>query len=166
MSEATLAFNGAPTVVLFQGAWADGSGWAGVIAPLQLTGKSEEAPASQIRDISGTLGELQRVLGAIAEGLRDPEPLADVLLAPEVAMLPTHVEIGTPAQPELLPDGLSGREVEVLQLVAEGLTNAQVAARLFLSPKTVSSHLGSIFGKLGVSSRAGATRFALEHGLV
>ena len=54
----------------------------------------------------------------------------------------------------------------MLSLVAEGLTNAQVAGRLFLSPKTVGSHLVSIFGKLGVTSRAGATRVAIERGLV
>ena len=46
------------------------------------------------------------------------------------------------------------------------ITNARIAERLFLSPKTVSTHLVSIFGKLGVASRAGATRFAIEHGLV
>jgi DNA-binding NarL/FixJ family response regulator len=54
----------------------------------------------------------------------------------------------------------------VLRLVADGLTTPQIAERLFISPKTVSTHLVSIFGKLGVTSRAGATRFALEHGLV
>jgi predicted ATPase/DNA-binding CsgD family transcriptional regulator len=62
--------------------------------------------------------------------------------------------------------GLTPREVEVLGLVAEGLTSAQVAHRLFLSPRTVHRHLSSIYRKLGVSSRSAATRFALEHGLV
>jgi predicted ATPase/DNA-binding CsgD family transcriptional regulator len=64
------------------------------------------------------------------------------------------------------PAGLSPREVEVLGLVAEGLTNAQVAERLFLSPRTVQRHLNSIYHKLGVSSRTAATRFALEHRLL
>jgi DNA-binding NarL/FixJ family response regulator len=63
------------------------------------------------------------------------------------------------------PGGLTAREVEVLRLVAAGLTNAQVAARLFLSPRTVDRHLDSIYSKLAVSTRAAATRFALEHGL-
>ena len=63
------------------------------------------------------------------------------------------------------PAGLSEREIEVLQLVAEGLTDAQVADRLSLSPRTVSQHLRSIYNKLGVNSRAAATRFAVEHGL-
>jgi predicted ATPase/DNA-binding NarL/FixJ family response regulator len=61
--------------------------------------------------------------------------------------------------------GLTEREIEVLRLVARGLTNHQVAKRLYLSPKTVSTHLTSIYGKIGISSRTAATRFALEHGL-
>ena len=65
-----------------------------------------------------------------------------------------------------LPHGLSAREVEVLRLVATGMTNAEVADQLFLSPRTVHAHLHRIFGKIGVSSRAAATRFAMEHGLV
>jgi DNA-binding CsgD family transcriptional regulator len=166
MSEATLAANGAPTVVLVHGAWPDGSGWAGVIAPLHRAGEAVVAPANPLRDISGTLGELQRVLGAIAEGLREPAPPADLLATPEVAVLPARAESGSLAQTRLLAGGLSGREVEVLQLVAEGLTNAQIAERLFVSPKTVGSHLVSIFGKLGVTSRAAATRCAIEQGLV
>jgi DNA-binding NarL/FixJ family response regulator len=63
------------------------------------------------------------------------------------------------------PRGLTAREVEVLRLVAEGLTDAQVAERLVLSPRTVSQHLRSVYNKLGVSSRAAATRFAIEHRL-
>jgi DNA-binding CsgD family transcriptional regulator len=53
----------------------------------------------------------------------------------------------------------------VLKLVAGGLTNAQVAERLFLSPRTINAHLNSIYHKLGVSSRSAATRFAIEHDL-
>jgi ATP/maltotriose-dependent transcriptional regulator MalT len=71
-----------------------------------------------------------------------------------------------PSTPEHHPGGLTSREVEVLGLVAEGLTNAQVAQRLFLSPRTVQRHLNSIYHKLGISSRTAATRFALDHGLV
>jgi predicted ATPase/DNA-binding NarL/FixJ family response regulator len=64
------------------------------------------------------------------------------------------------------PGGLTAREVEVLQLVAQGLTDAQVAEKLVLSPRTVSTHLTAIYGKLEVNSRSAATRFAVEHGLV
>ncbi len=72
----------------------------------------------------------------------------------------------TPARPSSYPAELSSRETEVLKLVARGLTNDQVAEELFISPRTVQRHLTSIYGKLGVSSRAAATRFALEHDLV
>ncbi len=64
-----------------------------------------------------------------------------------------------------LADPLTPREAEVLRLVAEGLTNAQVAERLFLSPRTVDRHLNAVYTKLGVENRAAATRFAVEHGL-
>jgi predicted ATPase/DNA-binding CsgD family transcriptional regulator len=74
---------------------------------------------------------------------------------------------GTSQPPaEISRFGLTAREIDVLRLVASGLTDAQIADRLYLSPKTVSSHLGHIYGKLGVSSRAGATRIALDNGLV
>ena len=56
--------------------------------------------------------------------------------------------------------GPTPREVDVLQLVTEGLTNVQTAERLYLSPKTVSSHLVSVFAKLEVSSRSSAARVA------
>jgi ATP/maltotriose-dependent transcriptional regulator MalT len=64
-----------------------------------------------------------------------------------------------------LPKGLSEREVEVLRLVAEGKTNRQIATHLVLSEKTVGRHLANIFDKLGVSSRAAATAFAVREGL-
>jgi ATP/maltotriose-dependent transcriptional regulator MalT len=64
------------------------------------------------------------------------------------------------------PAGLTEREVEVLRLVAAGLTNNEIAAELYLSAKTVSRHLSNIFTKIGVSSRAAATAFAFEHQLV
>jgi DNA-binding CsgD family transcriptional regulator len=74
--------------------------------------------------------------------------------SPETAALETN------------PAGLSAREAEVLRLVATGLTNAEVAEKLFLSSRTVDWHLGSIYRKLGIHSRAEATRFASEHGLL
>ena len=64
-----------------------------------------------------------------------------------------------------LPGGLTGREAEVLALVAAGRSNREVAAALVLSPKTVARHLSNIFAKLGVSSRTQAAAYAFEHGL-
>ena len=58
------------------------------------------------------------------------------------------------------------QEIAVLRLVAQGLTDAQVAEKLVLSPRTVSTHLTSIYGKLQVNSRSAATRFAVENGVV
>jgi DNA-binding NarL/FixJ family response regulator len=65
---------------------------------------------------------------------------------------------------ELL-NGLTPREIEILRLVALGLSDQNVAERLVISPRTVNAHLTSIYNKLGVKSRAAATRFAVEHGL-
>ncbi len=63
------------------------------------------------------------------------------------------------------PSSLTAREVEVLRLVAQGLTNPQVAEHLFLSPRTIDAHLQRIYGKLDVPNRGAAIRFAVEHGL-
>lgn len=63
------------------------------------------------------------------------------------------------------PAGLSARETEVLRLVAAGLTNAQIAEQLVISPRTVDAHLTSIYSKIGVKSRTAATRYAFEHHL-
>jgi DNA-binding NarL/FixJ family response regulator len=60
---------------------------------------------------------------------------------------------------------LTARELEVLRLVAQGLTNAQVARALTVTPRTINAHLTSIYGKLDVTSRAGAIRYALERHL-
>jgi DNA-binding CsgD family transcriptional regulator len=62
--------------------------------------------------------------------------------------------------------GLTTREIEVLRLLATGMTNRAIASRLMISEKTVASHLSHIFTKLQLPSRAAATAFAYEHGLV
>ncbi len=63
------------------------------------------------------------------------------------------------------PDGLTAREVEVLRLLAGGLTDLQIAEKLILSPRTVHTHISSIYTKLSVTSRSAATRYAIEHHL-
>jgi DNA-binding NarL/FixJ family response regulator len=65
----------------------------------------------------------------------------------------------------LSSEGLTTREVEVLRLLARGLTNAQIAEELVVSLLTVKAHLRSIYSKLGVTSRSAATRYVLEHHL-
>jgi HD-GYP domain-containing protein (c-di-GMP phosphodiesterase class II) len=68
-----------------------------------------------------------------------------------------------PAEP---PAPLSQREVEVLRLLARGLSNREMAEVLIISPKTVGHHVQHIYDKLGISTRVGATLFALQHGIV
>jgi HD-GYP domain-containing protein (c-di-GMP phosphodiesterase class II) len=64
------------------------------------------------------------------------------------------------------PAGLSEREVEVLRLIARGASYKEVAGRLFISPKTAEHHIEHIYAKIGVSSRAAAALFAMEHSLL
>ncbi len=68
--------------------------------------------------------------------------------------------------PITYPDRLTAREVEVLRLVAQGLSDTQIAGKLVISSGTVNAHLKSIYGKIQVSSRSAATRYAIEHYLV
>ncbi len=70
-----------------------------------------------------------------------------------------------PAQSPLLQE-LNSREVEVLRLVARGLNNADIAARLFLSEGTVRNYVSSILAKLGLSDRTQAAVLAIQHGLL
>jgi DNA-binding CsgD family transcriptional regulator len=71
-----------------------------------------------------------------------------------------------PNSPPAYPAGLSAREVEVLRLVAKDMTNAQIVTELYISPRTVNAHLGSVYLKIGSSTRTEATRFASEHDLL
>ncbi len=79
---------------------------------------------------------------------------------PDLARLPS----GSPGSSARTPGGLTQREAEVLALAAEGKTNREIAAVLVLSEHTIRRHLQNVFGKLGVSSRAAATRVWLTAG--
>jgi len=84
--------------------------------------------------------------------------------------MPLHatIELVNPTRPRPsleVSEGLTPRELEVLALVAQGLTDAEVAERLVVSLRTVHAHLRSTYRKLDVHSRSAATRYALEHGL-
>jgi DNA-binding NarL/FixJ family response regulator len=80
-------------------------------------------------------------------------------------LLPQQPSVEAVASAANYPAGLTEREVEVLRLLAQGLTNIQIAEHLIVSPYTVNAHLRHIFNKLDVTSRAAATRYAIEHNL-
>jgi predicted ATPase/DNA-binding CsgD family transcriptional regulator len=89
----------------------------------------------------------------------EPSPLAEPV---SVASTPAV----KPPPPAIYPNELTEREVEVLRLVAQGLTNAQIAEQLVITVHTTNNHVKSILSKLGVPTRTAATRFAFEHKLV
>jgi predicted ATPase/DNA-binding NarL/FixJ family response regulator len=109
---------------------------------------------SAVFDVAWAEGQALALEQAIAEAVE---------LAHTAQATPDH----RPQTPlgERLGD-LTEREREVLRLLAQGLTNPQIAEQLIISPRTVHAHLRAIYGKLEVSSRSAATRFAVEHGLV
>ncbi|MFF3515591.1 response regulator [Streptomyces sp. NPDC002573] len=71
-----------------------------------------------------------------------------------------------PPAPAVAPDGLTARETEVLVLIADGLTNQEIARRLHVSTATVKTHINNLFAKTGVKDRAQAVRYAYAEGLV
>jgi DNA-binding NarL/FixJ family response regulator len=75
-------------------------------------------------------------------------------------------ESATPSRPQGAPGGLSDREMDILRLVAEGLSNQEIAAKVYVTGQTVKFHLSNIYRKLGVSNRTEASRFAYRMGVV
>jgi DNA-binding NarL/FixJ family response regulator len=74
--------------------------------------------------------------------------------------------VAPPAREAARIDALTEREHDVLRLMARGATNAEIAATLYVAEATVKTHVGSIFGKLGVRDRPAAIVFAYDHGVV
>ena len=72
----------------------------------------------------------------------------------------------SPRTRQARPGGLSRREIEVLRLVADGGTAGEIATQLFISSRTAEHHIQNIYTKIGVSSRAAATRWAVQHKVV
>ena len=86
--------------------------------------------------------------------MSEPLPTSQPTVPPQEKSFPSYY------------DGLTAREVEVLRLLAQGFTSAQIAEQLVIGLATVNFHVRSIYSKLGVSSRSAATRYAIEHHLV
>jgi HD-GYP domain-containing protein (c-di-GMP phosphodiesterase class II) len=97
------------------------------------------------------------LLAAARSGRLDPDAVGAVLVAVGRQAPPVHRE---------RPAGLTGREVEVLALVARGHSNPEIAERLVISRRTAEQHVQNVYAKIGVSSRAAAALFAMEHGLL
>jgi HD-GYP domain-containing protein (c-di-GMP phosphodiesterase class II) len=104
---------------------------------------------------------------------RSPQAAADELCQdaqagrlPHEAVQAVLAAAGQPPRPVPRPAGLSERECEVLGLIARGMSTKQVARQLGISPKTCDHHIQRLYRKTGLSTRAGATLFALEHGLI
>jgi two-component system, NarL family, response regulator LiaR len=131
-----------------------------------------------------SFGEEDKVLPAIRAGaqgylLKDIPPnelvhavreayLGKVQLHPEIArklmsVVAARDELPPGAPVERSPDGLTGREQEVLGLIADGLNNREIAEKLVISEKTVKTHVSSILGKLGLADRTQAAIYALRH---
>jgi DNA-binding CsgD family transcriptional regulator/tetratricopeptide (TPR) repeat protein len=79
---------------------------------------------------------------------------------------PTHSTSASSTRAPTYPDELTAREVDVLRLLAQGWPDAQIAERLIISPRTVNSHVTSIYRKIQVTTRSAATRYAVEHQLI
>jgi len=103
--------------------------------------------------------QVRQAIEAVARGDAAIDPAVQHHLVEAVAAGPP------PLQDPELPDGLTSREAEILSLVAAGLTNTEIAARLVISEATVKSHVNHVFTKTGVHDRAQAVAYAYRHGL-
>ncbi len=106
-------------------------------------------------------GQVMGIDQAVQYALAQPAPVEAIAAPPQVPA-PLSPPSHNGAKP---PDSLTSRELDVLRLIATGITDAQVAATLILSPRTVNAHLRSIYSKLGITSRSAATRYAIDQGL-
>ncbi|MEU5887499.1 response regulator transcription factor [Streptomyces sp. NPDC047461] len=101
--------------------------------------------------LSGDAGLSPSIQRRLLERLSDPEPRSAEPRS---------------AEPVEAPDGLTGRETEVLVLIADGLSNQEIARRLHVSTATVKTHINNLFAKTGLKDRAQAVRYAYARGLV
>ena len=115
--------------------------------------RTEPRPHRPARTVDDAAAELRAEVKA---GRMDGQAVAAVLAAAG------HRTSRSPARPA----GLTGREIEVLRLLARGLSNKEIAERLFISRRTASHHIEHIYAKTGTANRALASLFAASHGLI
>jgi DNA-binding NarL/FixJ family response regulator len=106
--------------------------------------------------------QIEAAIRAVHAGQTHLDPLVQERL---VAAVATQQPGPPPPGSGPLPDGLTAREAEVLTLLAAGLSNAEIASRLFVSNATVKTHINRIFAKTGARDRAQAVRYAYQAGL-
>jgi DNA-binding CsgD family transcriptional regulator/tetratricopeptide (TPR) repeat protein len=128
-------------------------------APLPHSYHGEYAPYKDV--IKAALGE-----DVFAEVWADAQTMSLEQAVTLAMSVPVEEAQSPTASTQKSTFGLTPREVEVLRLVATGMTDAQVATELVISPRTVSKHLQSIYSKLALPSRSAATRYAIEHDLL
>ena len=132
---------------------------------LLTTYDDEESILSALQ--AGARGYLTKEAGRdeIAAAIRAAVAGQSVLDPGVQARLLARVTGGASADVEEPVEGLTARETEVLELIAQGLANREIARRLFVSEATVKTHINNLFTKLHLRDRAHAMRFAFEHGL-
>ncbi len=117
---------------------------------------------------AGALGYLTKDAGRVQiAGAIRAAAAGQAVLDPQVQqrLVAAATSAPTPPPADDLPDALTSREAEVLALIATGLSNREIASRLYLSEATVKSHINRLFAKTGVRDRAQAVQYAYQHGL-
>jgi DNA-binding NarL/FixJ family response regulator len=111
--------------------------------------------------------EIRQALERVMRGEVSLDPTAQRRLVDAVAGGPgqSSAVAAEPPSASTVPDGLTAREAEVLGLIAEGLSNAEIAGRLVVSEATVKSHINHLLPKIGARDRAQAIAYAYRHGL-
>jgi len=108
--------------------------------------------------------EIAQALRGAVTGLSVLDPGVQAALVAAVG--PRPEQSPKPSLPDELPDRLTRREAEILVMIARGVTNPDIAAKLYLSPHTVKSHINRIFAKTGSADRSAVVQYANEHGLL
>jgi ATP/maltotriose-dependent transcriptional regulator MalT len=115
---------------------------------------------AELRLVTGLADEVAPLLDEV-RGICEPLGAGPALARVDALV----TRLGQEPPEQRFPAGLTPREVDVLRLLPRGLSNAEIAASLFVSPRTIQTHLSNLYGKLGVAGRAEAIAYAVGHGL-